>query len=127
MGNNDYERCHDDIVNTMKHYGMRPLEHEVDTLRKDGQQIIIAGVRNPFDLGRNGVSPTLALSPKDFVILLVHTPDYIEDVSVANTDLAWQDTPTADKSVYSELPRHLTHTMAIVSSPDWHIILQKYL
>lgn len=54
MGNNDYERCHDDIVNTMKHYGMRPLEHEVDTLRKDGQQIIIAGVRNPFDLGRNG-------------------------------------------------------------------------
>lgn len=88
MGNNDYERCHDEIVNTMKHYGMRPLEHEVDTLRKDGQQIIIAGVRNPFDLGRNGVSPTLALSPKDFVILLVHTPDYIEDVSVANTDLA---------------------------------------
>ena len=88
MGNNDYERCHDEIVNTMKHYGMRPLEHEVDTLRKDGQQIIIAVVRNPFDLGRNGVSPTLALSPKDFVILLVHTPDYIEDVSVANTDLA---------------------------------------
>ena len=74
MGNNDYERCHDEIVRTMKHYGMRVLEHEVDTLRKDGQQIIIAGVRNPFDLTHNGVSPTLALSPKDFVILLVHTP-----------------------------------------------------
>lgn len=88
MGNNDYERCHDDIVRTMEHYGMRVLEHEVDTLRKDGQQIIIAGVRNPFDLARNGVSPTLALSPKDFVIMLVHTPDYIEDVSIANTDLA---------------------------------------
>ena len=88
MGNNDYDRCHDEIVRTMKHYGMRVLEHEVDTLRKDGQQIIIAGVRNPFDLTHNGVSPTLALSPKDFVILLVHTPDYIEDVSVANTDLA---------------------------------------
>ena len=51
MGNNDYERCHDEIIRTMKHYGMHPLEHEVDTLRKDGQQIIIAGVRNPFDLG----------------------------------------------------------------------------
>lgn len=88
MGNNDYERCHDDIVRTMEHYGMRVLEHKVDTLRKDGQQIIIAGVRNPFDLASNGVSPTLALSPRDFVILLVHTPDYIEDVSVANTDLA---------------------------------------
>lgn len=88
MGNNDYERCHDKIVRTMQHYGMHPLEHQVDTLRKGGQQIIIAGVRNPFDLAHNGVSPTLALSPKDFVILLVHTPDYIEDVSVANTDLA---------------------------------------
>ena len=52
------------------------------------QQIIIAGVRNPFDLGQNGKSPTLALSPRDFVIMLVHTPDYVEDVSVANTDLA---------------------------------------
>lgn len=88
MGNNDYERCHDDIINTMKHYGMRILEHEVDTLRKDGQQIIIAGVRNPFDLTRNGVSPTLILSPEDFVVLLVHTPDYVEDVSIQNTDLA---------------------------------------
>ena len=37
-------------------------------------------------------------------------------------------TPTlTGQVVYSELPRHLTHTMAIVSSPDWHIILQKYL
>lgn len=88
MGNNDYERCHDEIIRTMKHYGMRSLEHEVDTLRKDGQQIIVAGVRNPFDLKQNGVSPTLALSPNDFVILLVHTPDYVEDVSVANTDIA---------------------------------------
>ena len=24
MGNNDYERCHDEIIRTMKHYGMRP-------------------------------------------------------------------------------------------------------
>ena len=68
MGNNDYERCHDEIIRTMKHYGMRPLEHEVDTLRKAGQQIILAGVRNPFDLKQNGVSPTLALSPNDFVL-----------------------------------------------------------
>ena len=67
MGNNDYERCHDEIVRTMKHYGMRVLEHEVDTLRKDGQQIIIAGVRNPFDLTHNGVSPTLALSPLSLI------------------------------------------------------------
>ena len=58
MGNNDYERYTTGFRIQFKHYGMRPLEQEVDTLRKDGQQIIIAGVRNPFDLGRNGVSPT---------------------------------------------------------------------
>ena len=88
MGNNDYERCHDDIVREMQRYGMRVLEHRVDTLKRDGQQILIAGVRNPFNLKQNGKSPTLDLSPEDFVILLVHTPDYVEDVSVANTDLA---------------------------------------
>lgn len=87
MGNNDYEQCHDEIVNEMKRYGMHVLEHKVDTLRLNGQQILLAGVRNPFDLEKNGVSPTLALSPDDFVILLVHTPDYAEDVSVANSDL----------------------------------------
>ena len=87
MGNNDYERCHDEIIREMKRYGMRPLEHQLDTLRRNGEQIILAGVRNPFDLANNGVSPTLSLSPADFVILLVHTPDYAEDVSVANSDL----------------------------------------
>lgn len=87
MGNNDYERCHDEIVGTMKRYGMHVLEHRVDTLYKEGQRILVAGVRNPFDLERNGVSPTLSLAPDDFVILLVHTPDYAEDVSVANADL----------------------------------------
>lgn len=88
MGNNDYERCHDEIVREMERYGMHVLEHKVDTLRRNGEQILLAGVRNPFDLVSNGQSPTLALSPDDFVIMLVHTPDYVEDVSVANTDLA---------------------------------------
>lgn len=88
MGNNDYERCHDNIVREMNRYGMHVLEHKVDTLRRGGAEILIAGVRNPFDLQQNGQSPTLALSPEDFVIMLVHTPDYVEDVSVANTDLA---------------------------------------
>lgn len=88
MGNNDYERCHDEIVAEMQRHGMRVLEHVCDTIKKDGQRIIVAGVRNPFDLKNNGVSPTLALKPEDFVILLTHTPDYVEDVDVSNTDLA---------------------------------------
>ena len=36
---------------------------------------------------KNGISPTLGLSPDDFVILLTHTPDYAEDVPVTNSDL----------------------------------------
>ena len=87
LGNNDYEACYDDIVKEMNRYGMHLLEHKVDTLRRGNEQILIAGVRNPFDLARNGKSPTLALSPDDFVILMTHTPDYAEDVSIANTDL----------------------------------------
>ena len=88
LGNNDYERCYEDVVREMEKNGMRVLEHKVDTLRRGDDQILLAGVRNPFDLVNNGVSPTQALSPNDFVVMLVHTPDYVEDVSVANTDLA---------------------------------------
>jgi predicted MPP superfamily phosphohydrolase len=88
MGNNDYERCHDSIVSIMTHLGMKVLEHQLDTIVRDTSRIIIAGVRNPFDLVHNGVSPTLSLHPSDYVILLTHTPDYVEDVNNANTDLA---------------------------------------
>lgn len=87
MGNNDYERCHDDIVNTMKAHGMKVLEHTCDTLTIGKDHIVIAGVRNSFDLKTNGVSPSLNQKPEDFVILLTHTPDYAEDVNISNTDL----------------------------------------
>lgn len=87
MGNNDYERCHDVIVTEMKRHGMKMLEHRCDTISKKGAQIILAGVHNPFDLQQNGVSPSISLQEKDFVILLTHTPDYAEDVAITNTDL----------------------------------------
>lgn len=87
LGNNDYEACYEDIVKEMKHYGMHLLEHKVDTLKRGKEQILIAGIRNPFDLAQNGTSPTLDLSPEDFVILMTHTPDYAEDVPVTNSDL----------------------------------------
>ncbi len=87
LGNNDYEACYSDIVREMNKRGMHLLEHKVDTLKRNGEEILIAGVRNPFDLKKNGTSPTLGLSPKDFVILLTHTPDYAEDVPITNTDL----------------------------------------
>ena len=87
LGNNDYEACYADIVRQLEAHNIHLLEHRVDTLKRDGAEILIAGVRNPFNLQKNGVSPTLALSPDDFVILLTHTPDYAEDVAITNTDL----------------------------------------
>lgn len=87
LGNNDYEACYEDIVNEMKLQGIHLLEHQVDTLKRGNEQILIAGVRDPFNLEQNGKSPTLSLAPDDFVILLTHTPDYAEDVPVTHADL----------------------------------------
>ena len=87
LGNNDYEACYDDILKEMERQGIHLLEHKADTLRRNGEHIVIAGVRNPFDIGQNGQSPTLSLAPEDFVVLLTHTPDYAEDVPITNTDL----------------------------------------
>lgn len=87
LGNNDYEACYEEILSEMKRNHIHLLEHRVDTLHLDGERILLAGVRNPFDLQANGVSPTLTLSPDDFVVLLTHTPDYAEDVPVHHSDL----------------------------------------
>lgn len=88
MGNHERGEADTLVRRAMAHTGVRLLEHEVDTLWKGNEYILVCGIRNPFDLKRNGVSPTLALSPDDFVVMLVHTPDYVEDVDVSNTDLA---------------------------------------
>ena len=87
LGNNDYESCYEDVVREMQRQGIQVLEHKVATLKRKGARIQVAGVRNPFDLSENGQSPTLKLSDDDFVILLVHTPDYAEDVPVTHSDL----------------------------------------
>ena len=88
LGNNDYERCTEEIREEMKKHGMRLLEHITDTVKRGDSFILVSGVRNPFDLKRNGVSPTERLKEDDFVILLTHTPDYVEDVLVKHADLA---------------------------------------
>ena len=63
LGNNDYEACYDDIVREMRHYGMHLLEHKVDTLRRGGGRILVAGVRNPFDWARTAYRPHSAFRP----------------------------------------------------------------
>ena len=87
LGNNDYERCYEEIVQSMKKNDIHLLEHKTDTVWMDNEYILLSGVRNPFDLRRNGISPTISLAEDDFVILLVHTPDYAQQVKMPNTDL----------------------------------------
>ena len=88
LGNNDYERCTNEIRRAMKQNGINLLEHELDTLTRDGQNLILAGVANGFDLKRYATSPTARLKEEDYVILITHTPDYTEDTDITHTDLA---------------------------------------
>ena len=88
MGNHERGESDTLVRRAMAHTGVRLLEHKVDTIRKGNEYILICGIRNPFDLKQNGVSPTLTLRPEDFVVMLVHTPDYVEDTDISNTDLA---------------------------------------
>lgn len=88
LGNNDYERCTDEIRRAMRVHRIVLLEHATDTLTKEDQHLILAGVANGFDLKRYAVSPTAGLHDEDYVILITHTPDYVEDVDITHTDLA---------------------------------------
>lgn len=88
MGNHDQGENDTPVRQAMQQTGVHLLEHETDTLWKGNEYILLCGIRNPFDLKQNGISPTLSLHPSDFVILLVHTPDYVEDTDISNTDLA---------------------------------------
>lgn len=87
LGNNDYNACYDEILIEMERNHIHLLEQSIDTIQRKDDRIIVAGIRNPFDLKQNGISPTQTLSLDDFVILLVHTPDYAEQVPIDNTDL----------------------------------------
>ena len=88
MGNHEFGENDRLVREAMKKYDVKLLEHQLDTLQRGEGRIVLCGIRNPFDLKANGVSPTLQLKPDDFVVMLTHTPDYIEDVPVTHTDLA---------------------------------------
>lgn len=88
MGNHDRGENDTLIRRAISKTDIRLLEHETDTIWKNNEYILITGIRNPFDLKHNGISPTLKLHPEDFVVMLTHTPDYVEDTDISNTDLA---------------------------------------
>ena len=91
LGNNDYERCTELIRATMQKYGVRLLEEEVDTLHRGDAHIVVWGA-NPY-AGRYATAPRRgnaaeAVNKESFVVLLTHTPDYIEESEAAVADVA---------------------------------------
>ncbi len=94
LGNNDIERCTDEIKSLMKAHNIRLLEDETVRLSscKGNAHIQITGVTNKFNDGVLSIDstvscPTTKLDANDFIILLTHTPDYAEQYDVTNADL----------------------------------------
>ena len=87
----------------MERTGYWLLEHQVE-IRYGKETSILYFVESAirFDLTKNGISPTLSLQAEDYVIMLTHTPDYVEDVDVSNTDLALAETLMVDRSAFSD-------------------------
>ena len=86
LGNNDYERCTDEIRRSMAHYGIRNLEYAADTIRP---WLVVVGV--PYCTHPPLVTPlTDSLADSLFSVLLTHTPDIVESAAVlpAQVDLA---------------------------------------
>ena len=93
MGNNDYERCTEHIRATMLRNGIRLLEHEVDTIYRGNERIILWGAnpyRGRFLTSRAAETNLIAedIAAEDFVVLLTHTPDYVEEPDAYGADLA---------------------------------------
>ena len=88
LGNNDYERCTEEIKESMARNGITLVEDSVVRIEREGGHINIGGAHNTFGRREKSPSPTLSIDEKEFVILLTHTPDYAEDQDIKGTDLA---------------------------------------
>ena len=98
MGNNDYERCTQLIRSTMNYHGITLLEDSTATLRRGADSIVVWGAnayagRYPTSPKRNSPEPEIRTQNSEikdhtpFVILLTHTPDYVERPEAAIADL----------------------------------------
>lgn len=89
FGNNDYETCADETRQAMAKNGIRLLEHKVDSLVSGKDRIFVCGVGNPFDMEGWGPLPLEGITEDDFLIMLVHTPDYAENADTTLVDVAF--------------------------------------
>ena len=101
LGNNDYERCTDLIRSAMQRQGITLLEDTTATIHRGNDSIILWGANayaghyptapQKEDVASNTKIRNLKseiINPSDFVILLTHTPDYVEDADISGVDLA---------------------------------------
>ena len=105
LGNNDYERCTQLIRETMRTNGIQLMEDSTAFIHRGADSIIVWGANayaeryatTPPNRSRGGrpgsamsvSSPTGGVEEASpFVILLTHTPDYIEESEASIADLA---------------------------------------
>lgn len=101
MGNNDYERCTQLIRSTMGVHGITLLEDSTATLHRGADSIVVWGAnayagRYPTSPKKKSPKPEIRTQNSEikdstpFVILLTHTPDYVErpEASIADLTLA---------------------------------------
>ena len=98
MGNNDYERCTQLIRSTMNYHGITLLEDSTATLHRGADSIVVWGAnayagRYPTSQKKKSPEPEIRNQNSEikdstpFVILLTHTPDYVERPEAAIADL----------------------------------------
>ena len=66
MGNHERGQADSLARKVMQATGVHLLEHEVDTLWRGKEYILLCGIRNPFDLKRNGGSPPFGIAGRRF-------------------------------------------------------------
>lgn len=87
LGNNDIERCTEEIKSTMSSLGIELVDGRWITLRAGSDTIFVAGAENTFGSVETKASPTQKLPKESFVILLTHTPDYAEEQDISHADI----------------------------------------
>lgn len=101
LGNNDYERCTALIRSEMYRQGINLLEDTTAIIHRGNDSITLWGAnayagrystapgRNSAFRGQGAMShKSKIINSKNFVILLTHTPDYVEDADISGVDLA---------------------------------------
>ncbi|MBR4338536.1 MAG: metallophosphoesterase [Bacteroidaceae bacterium] len=86
LGNNDFERCTDEIILSMQRHGIRLLDYTSDTLHAG---LVVVGA--PYCTHPPLMQPLADRQhPDDYVIFLTHSPDIVESAALSpeHIDLA---------------------------------------